>query len=292
MLRIYMYHFSLIAILIVCSCSNTQKETINESDAVEVKKLQPTEVKTPIIDKLLDSLQLEGVILIYDETNNQYLSNNFQEAKQQVLPASTFKIPNTIIGLETGNIESEETVFKWDGNQRAFPMWEKDLVLRDAFQFSCVPCYQGLALQIGVDTMQHYLKKLEFGQMDVNQKTLDNFWLIGTSKISPNEQVEFLRKLYHHDLAISERTQKIITNIMSIDQSDQYHLSGKTGWAAFPDKNIGWFVGFIEKANDVYFFATKVEPQEGFDIKDFPRIRKELTLEAFKKLQIIKSEID
>lgn len=267
----------LIAFLISCVPNKPQKP----------QQVGFTEVKTPLINEILDSAKLDGVILIYDKVKDQYFSNDFMEATEQVLPASTFKIANTIIGLETENIESEQMVFTWDGEERAFPMWEKDLVLRDAFQFSCVPCYQSLALRIGLDTMRNYLSKIQFGKMDVTQETLDNFWLTGSSKISPFEQVEFVKKLYRKELPIKERTQKILLKIMSLDKTDEYKLSGKTGWAALPDQNIGWFVGFVEKENNTFFYATKVEPKEDFDMKDFARIRKEITIAALKELDMI-----
>jgi len=281
--KFFEFKTSIIFLSLFFAC-NSEKNNITEQASSEVHALKIEEIHAPAIDSLLDSALLDGVILVYDESNNQLISNNFDKATEQVLPASTFKIPNTIIGLETDKIESEQTIFKWDGEERAMSVWEQDLVLRDAFQFSCVPCYQSLALRIGLDTMHHYLDKLQFGEMIVTQSTLDNFWLTGPSKISPYEHVEFIRKLFHVELPIKKRTQNIMKNILSIDHSAEYHLSGKTGWANLPNKDIGWFVGYLEKDNNNYFFATKVEPKENFDMKDFPRIRMELTVAILEEL--------
>lgn len=133
--------------------------------------------------QLIDSLNLEGTILIYDLNNNKFYANDFDKAKKMKLPASTFKIPNSIIGLETG-ILNRSTVFKWDGKKRAFKIWEQDLKLQKAFQYSCVPCYQELAKQIGEKRMNEYLQKLNFGNMNVTATNIDNFWLKGASNIN------------------------------------------------------------------------------------------------------------
>lgn len=237
--------------------------------------------------RLIDSLNLEGAILIYDLNNNVFYTNNFDRAKKTKLPASTFKIPNSIIGLETG-ILNENAVFKWDGKKRAFKIWEQDLKLQKAFQYSCVPCYQELARQIGKKRMNEYLQKLDFGNMNVTATNIDNFWLKGTSNINQFQQIDFLKRLYKSELPISKKTNKIIKKIMIINQNKEFTLRGKTGWSVTKKQNNGWFVGYVETKNNVFFFATNIEPKQGFDMKKFSKIRKEITLIILKKMNIIK----
>jgi len=268
-------------LLILCSC----KEHKQKEKEVEVIKCR--ELETSMLSSLLTENKLDGVVLIYDEQKKVYHSNNFEESKVKLLPASTFKIPNSIIGLESGILKDAKSVFKWDGKSRSFPMWEKDLTLQEAFQVSCVPCYQELAIKIGVDTMTSYLARLQYPGMIVNQESLDMFWLKGNSKISPQEQIEFLKRLHKSDLDVSQHATKTMIDIMVIDKNADYSLSGKTGWGIIDDKNIGWFVGYLEVDGKPYFFATAITPHSDFDMKKFVTMRKEITLKAFGALGII-----
>lgn len=102
--------------------------------------------------------------------------------KTEKLPASTFKIPNSIIAVELGIIENDTTILKWNGEQRKMDIWEKDLSFKDAFRISCVPCYQEIARKIGTIKMKEYLEKFEYKNMIFDSLTIDNFWLEGNSK--------------------------------------------------------------------------------------------------------------
>lgn len=239
------------------------------------------------LQTILDNANVRGSIIISDKNQKTYYTNSIQEAAQSSIPASTFKIPNSIIGLETGVI-NKETIFKWDGEERAYSTWEKDLTLKDAFQKSCVPCYQELARKIGVNRMNTYLSKLEFGQMDVNESNIDNFWLIGESNINPFQQIHFLRKFYKNELDISESTSKTMKNILIIDEQPSYTLSGKTGLGIHDGGNTGWFVGYVEKEEKVYYFATKIhQKDQNMSRAKFSPLRKDLTMNALRYLKII-----
>ena len=123
--------------------------------------------------------------------------------------------------------------------------------------------------------------------MKVDTTNIDAFWLAGDSRISQFEQIDFLKRFYESELPISERTKTITKRLMVIKQYENYTLSGKTGWAIRDGENNGWFVGYLEKGNQVYYFATNIVPTSLFDMKYFPMIRKKITLEALKKLKII-----
>ena len=271
---------SLLPILIF-SCQNKESKE-------DMKFKSPTEVVAPEFQTILDSSDLEGAILLYDKKKNIYYANSFSESRVQHLPASTFKIPNSIIGLELNILENEKTIFKWDGAERYLPVWEQDLSLRDAFQTSCVPCYQELARKIGVEEMKKYVEKLKFGQMDIGEESIDNFWLMGSSKISPFEQVDFLKRLKEKQLPISKSTNETIEIILEIESTDSYTLSGKTGMSVYGEKDVGWFVGFVEKESNVYYFATKISPKsKAMARDDFNPLRQEVSIKALSKMNII-----
>ncbi len=270
--------FILLIFLWSCTEKKNSEQQANTNDSYVTKTTFQT---------ILDTANVHGAILIYDSKNDKYYSNDFEEARSGYVPASTFKIPNSIIGLENGIIENEETVFKWDGNERALSIWEKDLTLKEAFQASCVPCYQELADKIGVERMNEHLEKLNFGKMDVHPENLNTFWLIGDSRINPFEQIDFLIRFYNSQLPISTSTTKIVKNIMKMESGDDYSLSGKTGWAIRDGLNTGWFVGYVERDENVYYFATKIRPNEGFDMSKFTSMRKTVTKLALKEMGII-----
>ncbi len=253
---------------------------------VNCQNKKTKEIVKPEFGQILDSLQVKGAVLIYDVKNKTYYSNDFTWSKTGIIPASTFKIPNSIIALETGVIKSDSDVFKWNGEKRKFKKWEEDLTFKKAFQVSCVPCYQEIARKVGVKRMKSYLKKLNYKGMVFDTLTIDNFWLHGKSEFSQMQQIDFLQRLYFSKLPISKRTENIMKDIMQIEKNEQYVLSGKTGWGMHNDMNNGWLVGYLETNNSVYFFATNVEKAET-NMDEFPVIRLSSTKEAFKKLKLI-----
>ncbi|GAA5028377.1 beta-lactamase [Marivirga lumbricoides] len=269
-------------LLLLFSCGKNENKTDKKNDKVAV-----AEIVIPEFQSIIDSAAVQGAILIYNKATNTYYSNDFRWANKGHLPASTFKIANSIIALETGIVENDSTLFEWGGEERAMESWEQDLVFREAFHFSCVPCYQEVAREIGVEKMNFYLDTLNYGNMQVDSTNIDTFWLEGASHITQFQQIDFLKRLYQTELPISERTEKIIKKMMVIEANDQFQLSGKTGWSNSNGHNNGWFVGYLESNNNTYFFATNLEPQPQFDMSGFAEIRKELTMQAFKQMDII-----
>jgi len=247
----------------------------------------PQQKESLVIQALLDSMNLKGAITIYDETANSYLTNDNTWASTGQLPASTFKIPNTIIALETGVATGPEHLFKWDGSDRWLDAWEQDLTLKQAFAASCVPCYQEVARAVGSVRMHAELYRLGYPDMVFDSPTVDNFWLGGASRITPYEQIQFLRRLYHAKLPIKASTQAAIRDIMVRERTEAYALSGKTGWSIDGEKNNGWFVGFVERSGKVFYFATNVEPGPGFNMDSFPAARTTATQLGLKKIGLL-----
>ncbi len=135
----------LVALICFASCHKVKKVHDDQNEKSGVNNY----IVKPEFESLIDSADVVGAILLYDHQKNIYYSNDFDWANKGKLPASTFKIANTIIGLETGVIESDSVIFKWDGRPKGNKNWEQDLILRDAFHFSCVPCYQDVAREVG-----------------------------------------------------------------------------------------------------------------------------------------------
>jgi beta-lactamase class D len=245
---------------------------------------QPIELSE--LKSVFDKYKVDGSILIYNQNDNVYMGYNLARCNIAFCPASTFKIPNTLIALES-DIATTESVFKWNGEKRTFPSWEKDMTIKEAFQVSAVPVYQEIARRVGVEKMKYYTQLFNYGNLDINAENIDKFWLEGKSDITQFQQVYFLQKLYNLQLPISENTMKLTKEIMLHETADNYKISGKTGWAVRQDESVTWFVGYIETENNVYFFATNVAPNKDTDLNTFSQVRIELTKEVFKELKII-----
>ena len=230
---------------------------------------------------------MTGNVLIYDLKLNKYFSNSKEQSQKGYLPASTFKIVNALIAFDKSIATDTNFLFKWDGKKRRMSVWEKDMNFKEAYNVSCVPCFQQIAKAIGVTEMNRYLKMFDYGNMIVNENSIDNFWLEGESKISQFQQVEFLKKLYFKKFPISNESYDKIKSLILLDNNNNYKLFGKTGWSIRNDHNYGWFVGFIEVKSNVYFFATFIEPEDQKNLVDFTKARKEITIKALKFMKII-----
>lgn len=183
----------------------------------------------------------------------EYYDNNKEEANyynklrcsERMSPASTFKIMNSLIALETGVAQDERLLIKWDGVARR-PEWDKDLTMAEAFKVSAVPYYQEIARRIGAKEMQHYLDTVKYGNMNIAGQ-IDQFWLNDTLKITPDEQVGLMKRLYHDELPFSPRSQRIVKGMMLQESDGDYKLYYKTGWSVVPGKeDVIWIVGYAE----------------------------------------------
>lgn len=276
-------YYILIITIFLASCSRKKKTPNNKIGGVDIEN----QIVKLGFQSIIDSAEVIGSILIYDLEKNVYFSNDYEWANKGNLPASTFKITNSIIGLECGVIESDSIIFKWDGEEKWLKNWEQDLILKDAFHFSCVPCYQEVAKKIGEKRMNEYLNKFNYGHIKVDSTNLNNFWLEGDARISQMEQINFLKRFYDSQLPITDRTEKIMKSMMVITENEEYKLNGKSGLSNSNQHYNGWFVGYIELANKAYLFATNIEPEKEFDFDTFIKQRKNVTFKALKHLNIL-----
>ncbi|MFT3910077.1 MAG: class D beta-lactamase [Ferruginibacter sp.] len=234
------------------------------------------------LKKYFDAKNVEGCFTMLDNTDGQITVYNMPFDTMRVLPASTFKIVNSLIGLQTGAITGEDMVIKWDGIRRSNKDWNKDMDMKEAFKVSCVPYYQEVARRIGKDTMQRWIDSLSYGNKNISGP-IDSFWLNNQLKISPDEQLGLLKRLYFDQLPFRKSAQQIVRDVMLQEDNTAYKLSYKTGWG-FDEQNrsIGWVTGWIEENRHVYFFVTMVRSADK-DI-DMKRVRLDVTKDVLKDL--------
>lgn len=224
-------------------------------------------LERPDFGKYFQQANVKGTFILYDLKKDQYLVYNSKRANTRFIPASTFKIFNSLVALETGSVKDENEVIKWDGVKREFPQWNRDQTMRTAIKDSVVWFYQELARRIGQERMQHYINLAGYGNRDISGG-IDQFWLQGGLRISPKEQIDLLVKLQGNELAFSQRTMNIVKDILINEKTNNYVLRGKTGWASKFTPQVGWYVGYLQRGDNVpYFFAINMDITKPEDIK-------------------------
>lgn len=220
---------------------------------------------------------VQGAFVLYDLNNNHYIRYNEQRCRQRFSPKSTFKIPNSLIGLETGVIKDADFVIRYDsqkypsgdwGTGYPFIHWAQDHTLRSAIKYSVVWYYRELAKGVGAERMRKYVNAFKYGDRNI-KGSVDGFWLDNRLHISADEQIEFLKKFYAGKLPVSKRSTDIVKDILVLEQTPDYKLSGKTGGGSIESgKYIGWFIGYLETRGNVYFYATNIEGPTYASIRD------------------------
>ncbi|MDF2892859.1 MAG: Beta-lactamase [Clostridia bacterium] len=225
----------------------------------------------------------DGCFVLYNPETNTYTIHNKEKSIMRLPPNSSFKIYNSLIGLESGVLKDENTLFQWDGTKHSIEVWNQDHTLASAFSNSVVWYYKQLASQVGEKTMQEYIDKIEYGNKDISGG-IDRFWLQSSIKISPMEQIELLRKLYNFELPFKKENIDVVKKIMILSNKNGIVFRGKTGSGMKDGKYInGWFVGYVEKEDKVYLFATNIEAVQEADGKR----AKEITIELLKSKDLL-----
>lgn len=213
---------------------------------------------SPAVDQLFAEAGVEGTFVLYDAQTQSLTGHDRARAETRFIPASTFKIPNSLIGLSTGTVSSVEEVLPYGGKPQPFKAWEKDMGLREAIKASNVPVYQELARRIGLERMRPNVAKLGFGNGEIGT-VVDNFWLVGPLKISAVEQTQFLARLARDQLPFPPAAQAQVREIAQLEQGEGWTLYGKTGWATTYTPQVGWWVGWVEQNGKLYSFALNMD---------------------------------
>lgn len=211
------------------------------------------------IKKFFDAQGATGTFGMFDNSRGRFTIYNLDRFKKRFSPASTFKMVNSLVALQTGRLTSDSTIIPWDGVVRERPEWNQNLSLYRAFRVSAVPHFQEIARQIGRDTMKYWLDTLKYGNMKMG-KTVDAFWLDNSLQISADEQLGLVKRLYFRQLPFRESVQESVKKMMIQENNTTYQLAFKTGMGNSENgKTIGWMVGWIEENRHVYPFVLNLE---------------------------------
>ena len=234
--------------------------------AVSIHSLSAqTYQQAPELEKCFKEAGVVGTFVLFDVANNKMLVWDEARAKKRFTPASTFKIANSLIGLDVGAVKDVDEVLPYGGKPQPRKEWEHDMGLRDAIKISNVPVYQELARRIGVERMRDGVRRLGYGNMEIGS-VVDRFWLVGPLAISAAEQTQFLQRLVEGSLPIDPKALRAVKEITLLEKTDTYELHAKTGWFVGPTPpQIGWWVGWIERENKAYPFALNFDIQKDAD---------------------------
>jgi beta-lactamase class D len=203
----------------------------------------------------------------------------------RLIPASTFKIPNSIIALETGVVRDENEIIPYGGKPQPFKQWEKDMSMREAITLSAVPIYQELARRVGLDRYHEWLPRLDFGNNEAGT-VVDRFWLDGPLEVSAMEEARFVARLAQGKLDASARSQAIVRDILRLESHNGRVLYGTTGWCTSRTPNIGWWTGWVEDGSKITAFSLNIDMRDSSDAPKRVAIGKTL-LSVFNKIGVL-----
>jgi beta-lactamase class D len=227
------------------------------------------EVRENLLKHFIDEGTI-GAFAALKGGDKRFIVSDDTRARSAILPASTFKIPNSVVALDTGVVaDPDKDVFKWDGITRSIPDWNKDHTLRTAIAVSAVPVYQEIARRIGAERMQKYLDAFDYGNRDIGGG-IDRFWLTGDLRISPMQQIAFVDKLRRGVLPASKRAQELTRDILTVTKAGDSIIRAKTGLIGVDDRtamtgvkaSVGWLVGWAEKGSAQTVFALNLDIRE------------------------------
>lgn len=270
-----------VSVMFLLGCAEPYKHHRPAKPSLPSEHVKLKQTVKSTIQNLFDQAQVKAVFVTFDGQNLQSYGNAPDRAHTEYIPASTFKILNALIGLQHKKATVTE-VFKWDGAKRSFAAWERDFTLAQAMQASAVPVYQTLARRTGLALMQKEVIRVEYGNQTIGQQ-VDQFWLRGPLKITPEQELQFVYALATEQLKFDVSVQKQVKQMLYVERRGESKLYAKSGWGMDIEPQVGWYTGWVEQPNGkVFVFTLNLEMHSDDDVSQ----RKQLSLDVLDKLGI------
>jgi beta-lactamase class D len=215
---------------------------------------------------LFEAEGVVGTFVLHDPVAGRTITVDGKRAARRYVPASTFKIANSVIALETGVVKDESEAIPYGGKPQPFKAWEKDMSMREAIAASSVPIYQEIARRVGLERYRDWLERLGYGNRTTGT-ALETFWLDGPLEISAIEQARFVAALAQQKLPASQRSQGIVRDILRLESSGDRTLFGKTGWRFSSTPQLGWWTGWVERGTRPIAFALNIDMASAEDAR-------------------------
>ena len=200
----------------------------------------------------------EGSFVLYDLRNDVWSIHDIKHATLRVAPDSTYKIYDALFGLEEGVITPQDSFIAWNGENYPFEAWNADQTLQSAMASSVNWYFQSVDEQLGTTSVYDYIKEIGYGNKNMSGD-FSTYWMESSLKISPIEQVELLTQLQNNNFGFAPENINAVKDSICLSSSDAGTFYGKTGTGRVDGQDVnGWFVGFVETADNTYFFATNI----------------------------------
>ena len=200
----------------------------------------------------------EGSFVLYDLRNDVWSIHDIKHATLRVAPDSTYKIYDALFGLEEGVITPQDSFIAWNGENYPFEAWNADQTLQSAMASSVNWYFQSVDEQLGTTSVYDYIKEIGYGNKNMSGD-FSTYWMESSLKISPIEQVELLTQLQNNNFGFAPENINAVKDSICLSSSDAGTFYGKTGTGRVDGQDVnGWFIGYIETADNTYFFATNI----------------------------------
>lgn len=186
-----------------------------------------------------------------------------------VLSLSAFSQPDLQQPFRDCGYEGSITIYDYR------PSTYKDMTVDEVFRVSAGWVFIELAKKVGRKRYLSYLNAIGYGNAEVSNEA--DFWNFGPLAISPRNQVELLINAYEGKLPFSQRNIDILKRVMVTEKTDSYTIHSKTGWGWQNGTDVGWWVGYVERKDNVYFFATRITKDRKAPSKNFMSCRIDIT---------------
>lgn len=239
------------------------------------------------IAALFTDAGVDGTFVAREVGTDQNIGHDGERAAEPRLPASTFKILNSLVILEAGVLSSVDETVEWDGIERRIEVWNRDHSLRTGIEVSAVWMYQQLAAEVGAERMAELVAEADYGNAETGPDVTE-FWLRGDLRISPVEQLDILERLVLDELPFAPEHQAAVRDIIVRERGDGWTWSHKTG-TALADSTLGWLVGTTSYDDRRWVFALNLDlgaldDAGGIRGQIDPRIRISLARDALEHL--------
>ncbi|MFC9976731.1 class D beta-lactamase [Spirillospora sp. NPDC127200] len=224
---------------------------------------------------VFDAAGVRGSFALLDVSARRTTVVDRPRAETPLVPASSFKVPHSLVALETGAVKSPDEVIPWDGTPQPFPEWQQDMSMREAVRTSNAAAFQVIARRVGLKREQQWLHRLDYGNRQTGT-AVDRFWLDGPLKISAVGQTRFLARLAAQRLPASRAHQRTVRELIKQEEKDGYALFAKSGWQNAPDPGTGWWTGWVERGGRVHTFALNIDIAEDGDAGKRATVAREL----------------
>jgi beta-lactamase class D len=221
------------------------------------------------LKQYFDAAGVNGSFGMFDNGQGHFTVYNLRRFRDSAyLPAATFDIIQSLVGIQTGVIKDDSAVVIRD-SMGADTICGGNLTLRQAFRNSCIRPFQELSRRIGKDTLKKWVDSLGYGNKNLGS-AIDTFWMDNSLTVTSDEQLGLVKKLYFDQLPFYPPIQRAVRRMMLMESNSNYQLSYKIGSGIRKDGHaLTWITGWVEENKHLYFFVMSLDtPAADKDLKD------------------------